>query len=307
MRINRLFSIMVILLSKDKVTAGELAEKFEVSTRTIYRDVEALSAAGVPIYANRGTGGGIALLDNYTISKTMMSDQDRKALLMALKSLQATRVLNIDAVMDKLSGLFSSISVDDWIEVDFSQWGDIEENAAQFDVIKNAILECQQIRFDYYNGQGKKTSRTVCPLKLIFKGRSWYLWAHCTLKNAFRLFKMSRIKSAVRQDVFFDRTAFETGGDMETFTNHAVRPDQMVDLTLKFKQDVLYLLYDYFEERDMQIQDDGTILLEVSYPRGEWIYGLLLSFGPSLEVVKPLSVRSEIADRLKKTIEIYNK
>lgn len=307
MRIDRLFSIMVILLNKDKVTASELAEKFEVSTRTIYRDVEALSAAGVPIYANRGSGGGIALLDNYTMSKTLISDQDKKALLSALKSVQATKVINIDTVMDKLSGLFSNITPHDWIEVDFSQWGETEEHAAQFDAIKNAILESRQIQFDYYNAQGHKTRRRVCPLKLVFKGRAWYLWAYCRLKKAFRLFKMCRIKAVEDMDVFFERTAFETDGHTETSIDHDVGLDQMVDLTLRFKKEVLYLLYDYFDERDMQMQEDGRVLLNVSYPRGEWIYGFLLSFGSSLEVVKPSSIRRELAGRLKKAIEIYNK
>ncbi|MGD9142787.1 MAG: HTH domain-containing protein, partial [Dehalococcoidia bacterium] len=123
MKINRLLEITLLLLNRGTVTAGELAERFGVSTRTIYRDIDDLSAVGVPVYTNKGRGGGVALLENYTFSKAMVTEQERDGLLLALKTLQATRYPDIDGIIDKIGALFKDAAAEDWVHVDFSPWG----------------------------------------------------------------------------------------------------------------------------------------------------------------------------------------
>ncbi|MEG0388680.1 MAG: HTH domain-containing protein, partial [Niameybacter sp.] len=117
MKINRLLEIVILLLNKKSITAKELANRFEVSTRTIYRDIDDLSAAGIPIYTNKGGGGGIALLEEYTLNKTLLSDLEKEQLLMTLKTLEATQYTKDNQIVEKLGILFSRQQDTDWVEV----------------------------------------------------------------------------------------------------------------------------------------------------------------------------------------------
>ena len=106
MKINRLFEITTILLNKGTVTAKELADRFGVSTRTIFRDIDVLSSAGVPVYMKKGSGGGISILENYVFSRTLISDQESESLLLAVKTLQATQYPEVDMVLGKMGAIF---------------------------------------------------------------------------------------------------------------------------------------------------------------------------------------------------------
>ncbi|MBN1693298.1 MAG: HTH domain-containing protein, partial [Dehalococcoidales bacterium] len=123
MKITRLLEITLILLNKKSVTAGQLAERFGVSTRTIYRDIDELSSAGVPVFTNKGSGGGISLLDNYAINKAMLTEHERDSLLLALKTLQSTRYPEIDAILEKIGAVFRKAAAADWVQIEFSPWG----------------------------------------------------------------------------------------------------------------------------------------------------------------------------------------
>jgi len=123
MKINRLTEIIIILLNKKIVTAKELADKFEVSTRTIYRDIEELSLSGIPVYMSKGKNGGISLLEEYSINKTILSDKDKQSLIVALKTLEATKYPEIDSVTNKISFMLNREELSNWIDIDFSKWG----------------------------------------------------------------------------------------------------------------------------------------------------------------------------------------
>jgi predicted DNA-binding transcriptional regulator YafY len=157
MQINRLFEIIYILLSKKSITANELAERFEVSVRTIYRDIDTLSSAGIPIYASQGKGGGISLLDDYVLDKSVLSDSEQNEILYALQSLTIAQAPEADKVLARLSSLFNKNRAN-WIEVDFSPWGSDKNRTCRFTVIKNAILNRQVIEFNYINSSGEKVS-----------------------------------------------------------------------------------------------------------------------------------------------------
>ncbi len=123
MKINRLLEITLILLNKSTVTARELADRFNVSTRTVYRDIDVLSTAGVPVFTNKGSGGGISLLDNYAINKALLTDHERDGLLLALKTLQATKYPEIDVILEKIGAVFKKATSIDWVQIEFSPWG----------------------------------------------------------------------------------------------------------------------------------------------------------------------------------------
>lgn len=194
MQINRLFETIYILLDKKTTTAKKLAERFEVSERTIYRDIETLSSAGIPIYASQGKGGGISLLDDYVLDKSILSEREQNEILYALQSLSVTKAPQTDQVLAKLSSLFHKNKTS-WIEVDFSPWGSDESSIGQFTVLKDAILSRRIIEFHYFNSSGEKSTRKVEPVKLVFKVNAWYLQAFCLTKNTNLTFKISRMSN----------------------------------------------------------------------------------------------------------------
>jgi predicted DNA-binding transcriptional regulator YafY len=148
MKINRLLEITLILLNKNTVTAAELADRFNVSTRTIYRDIDELSLAGVPIFTNKGNGGGITLLENYAINKALLTEYECDSILLALKTLQATKYPEIEAIPEKIGAVFKEAAVADWVHIEFSPWGTGPNEENKFLNIKKAILESS---YDDYN------------------------------------------------------------------------------------------------------------------------------------------------------------
>lgn len=173
MKINRLYEITTILLNKGTVTAKELADRFNVSTRTIYRDIDVLSTAGVPVYMNKGSGGGIALLENYAMNRALISEAESESLLIALKTLQATQYPQVDRALEKIGVLFKKVPDYDWVEVDFSPWGTVANEKNKFNEIKQAMLQRKVIRFAYVSGEGHRSNRLAEPVKLIFKENAW--------------------------------------------------------------------------------------------------------------------------------------
>ena len=301
MKMNRLFEITIILLNKGSVTAKELADRFGVSTRTIYRDIDVLSATGVPVYMNKGNGGGIHLLENYAINRTLISEQESENLLLAIKTLQATQYPELDMVMEKLGAIFRHAPGHDWVEVDFSPWGSTPNDQNKFNDIKRAMLQRQVLCFDYVNGEGHKSSRQAEPAKLLFKDNAWYLVAYCRQRLARRTFRISRMKNLkILSETFAPKTE-SVPEQAESKAGHAT----VVSLKLCFQAKVLNRLYDYFDDSLITPNADGSFTLQVSLPEGEWLYGYILSLGSFVEVQEPEQIRKIIASRLRQALKIY--
>lgn len=301
MQISRLFQIIYILLKKKSITAGELAEHFEVSVRTIYRDIDALSQAGIPIYTSQGKGGGISLIDNFVFDKSLFSEKEQDKILMALQSLSAIQYPELDNVLLKLSGLFRKNNIN-WIEVDFSNWGSSKKQKQVFSLLKDAILEQLVITFSYFNIYGEKKHRKVEPFKLIFKDKAWYLQGYCLEKMACRTFKINRMSDIhITEESCIHQNSLEL---MTTSANEAA--NEQVKLTLKISAEGAYRVYDDFAEENIIKNKDNSYTVIVSMPYGEWIYNYLLSFGTMLEVIEPQSVRNEISIRLDNMVNKYH-
>jgi predicted DNA-binding transcriptional regulator YafY len=301
MKINRLFEITTILLNKGTVTARELADRFEVSTRTIYRDIDVLSSAGVPVYMNKGNGGGISLLENYAMDRTLISEQESESLLLAVKTLQVTKYPQLDTVLQKMGSIFKNASNHDWVEIDFSHWGSMPNEKNKFNDIKSAMLQRQVIRFEYVNADGYKSSRLAEPEKLLYKGNSWYLIAYCRQQQSRRIFRISRLKNVevltkkFVQKILPESEAKEISG--------VSKP--LVQLKLRFQAKVLNRLYDDFDDSFITKNDDGSFNIEVAFPEDEWVYSYLLSFGSFVEVLEPKHIRKIITDRMKQALLFY--
>jgi len=302
MKINRLFEITIILLNKGTITAKELADRFEVSTRTIYRDIDILSSTGIPVYMNKGNRGGISLLENYVINKTLISDKERESLLLAVKTLQATKYPELDIVLEKFGAMFkNTLNNDDWVEIDFSHWGSIPNEKNKFNDIKRAMLERKVIHFEYVNSDGHRSSRLAEPEKLIFKGNSWYLVAYCRQRQGHRTFRISRLKNLeVRSEEYAPKIlSRQQTEEMKEVSK------PLVQLKLRFQAKVLNRLYDDFDDSFIIENDDGSFDVDITFPEDEWVYGYIMSFGSSVEVLKPAHIRKIIAEEMKQALKMY--
>lgn len=302
MKLNRLLEITTILLNKKTVTAAELAERFNVSPRTIYRDIDVLSASGIPVFSTQGSKGGISILEEFTINRTALSSSERDSILFALKTLQTTKYPDIDNILDKLGNALKTNSVD-WISIDFSPWGSNPNSYNKFSDIKNAIMHSTVIEIDYINSNNQKSRRKIEPLRLIFKSQAWYLWGFCTAKQDYRTFRISRIKNVFTTNQSFDRSAVHIINENPKAAPNLYNP--FIHLVLQFSEAALFRLYDDYDDDMIRKNDDGTYTLELDFPEDEWVYGYILSFGAHVVVVEPDHVRDIIKERAQKINELY--
>lgn len=291
---NRLFEIVYILMQKRKTTAKELADRFEVSTRTIYRDIETLSGANIPIYASKGKNGGIGLLDEYVLNKTILSEEEQNQILFALQGMKKVKGEDEKDILEKLSILFNK-KINDWIKIDFSNWGNIQEE--RFDIIKSAILNKQLVQFTYYNSNGEKSKRIVEPLQIWFKDKSWYLVSYCKLKQDYRIFKITRIKEVTMLQEHFKRELPKQENEKHNF--------KIIKLELEINKAMTYRVYDEFESKEITKKEDGNFIIKVKYPENEWVYGYILSFGEYAKVLNPSYAKNIIKDKLQKNLKNY--
>ena len=302
MRTERLYNIVAILLSKNTVSASDLAERFDVSTRTIYRDIDVLSVAGVPVYMKKGRGGGIALMEGYKLDKTMLGDEEIESIMMSVGAMSATGYSGVDNVVDKISSIFKNHKPDDWVDVDFTEWDSAKSPDSSFQKIKTAILERRWVRLSYFSAYGQRTERKLAPLKLMFKSRSWYVPSYCAEKKDTRLFKLSRMRDIELTDERFER---------EKYLKIQQKPKEksphfeIVHLKMRFRPEAAYLLYDWYAEDNIKIQADGTYLVTARFPMDEWVYSHILSYGDNVELLEPEYVREEIKKRLKNILATY--
>lgn len=299
MQINRLLEIVYILLDKKQVTAKQLAEQFQVSQRTIYRDIDALSAAGIPVYTNKGKGGGIRLLDQFVLGKSMLSDKEQMDILSSLQGLNALNVPDVEPVLNKLAAIFNKNSTS-WIDVDFSRWGSDSTEQEKFNMLKAAILNRNVVTFDYFSSYGEKTERIVEPVKLIFKGQGWYIYGFCRWKNDFRMFKVTRIKNLICSMETFSR---EIPGDI--WNDSLDMNNRTVKLVLKIESRMAYRVYDEFDQDSIAKNPDGSFVVQVNYIEDEWVYGYILSYGNDAEVIEPEHVRDIIQKKLEASLRKY--
>lgn len=299
MKINRLFEIVYMLLNKDNLTARMLAEHFEVSPRTIYRDIETLCEAGIPIYMQQGKGGGITLMNHFVLDKSVLSKEEREALLGALETLKIAP--QSAEVLSRISSLLGE-RTKNWLKVDFSEWG--RESNEYFLQIKEAILKMQILTMTYYNGQGEESRRKIAPLQLCFKHRNWYLKAYCYEKKALRLFKLGRMQQLEVTEDYFEK-------DIENCLEQEIKAQTfeagISPIELLIGPQLAYRVYEEFSSEEIQRQEDGSFKVIVYYPEDEWLYGYLLSFGPSLEVLSPSSLQIALKCRLEKMLASYEK
>jgi len=299
MQISRLFEIVYILLDKKSVTAGELSEHFAVSRRTICRDIDTLSMAGIPVYTTRGKGGGVRLLPEFVLNKSILSEQEQHEILSALHGLSNVKTDESAQILQKLSTRFNKTTTN-WLEVDFSGW--THENDF-FNDFKTAIWERRVVEFDYYNKHGGKTFRRVEPTQIWFKSKAWYLKGFCLVKQGMRLYKLSRIKNlVVTEEVFAERDSLVVSGDPSLGMYEG---GKNINLKLRIEPEKAYRVFDDFYESMVEKQPDGSFIATVTWPEDHWLYDFILSFGKHIEVLEPAHLREIIKSEAEQIAKKY--
>lgn len=291
MQTGRLFEIVYILMEKKTVTADELARRFEVSKRTILRDIDKLSAAGIPVYASPGRGGGISIMEDYVLNKAALSKEEQEYIVMALQNMTVTGAADKNTA-DKIRSFFGKESAD-WIEVDFSRWGNRRTDTEKFDVLKSSILKSNAIEFKYIDPYGRESERKINPLKLVFKSKAWYLQGFDVGKDDYRTFKIDRMSEIKITDTEFDRMDFHVPPIESEFGGESILVEMIFPPKLAFR------VYEEFDDSAIERDDDGNMRVMVRMPEDDWLYSYLMSFGKSVTVVQP----KEVADKLKRKHE----
>lgn len=292
MQESRLFRIVYYLLDKGRATAPELAEHFEVSVRTIYRDIDTLSGAGIPIYAETGRNGGIYLMKGFVLDKAVLSDEEKQEILLAIQSLNIAQ--NNDEIIRKLSAIFN-LNTDNWLEIDFSRWGTPHSDNRKFEQLKSAVIHQKCVKIAYANSCGEITERIIQPLKLLYKSMSWYLKAYCTLKQDYRIFKLTRIMNI---EVLTDSFSNKEFPKLEMTSTPVYKK-----IILRFPKEAAYRVYDEFDITQVKIQTNGDLIVSTEMPEDAWLIGYLLTFGTQVDIIEPMYLKNILAEQARKIYE----
>lgn len=302
MKTDRLIGILSVLLQQERSTAPELAAKFEVSRRTINRDIEALCKAGIPICTFQGAGGGIGIMEGYRMDRTLLTSKDMQMILAGLRSLDSVSGSSYyGQLMEKLKpGSSDFISGRDSVLIDLSSWSK-ESLAPKISLIQDAVEERRQITFYYYAPGGNGT-RNIEPYYLIFKWSSWYVWGWCLKRKDFRLFKLNRMEELRKTDLGFEPRKVP----MPDLSNERIFPAN-IRVRALFELETKWRLVEEFGPRCFEVQKDGKLLFQMDYTDEDTLVNWLLTFGEKVEVLEPESVRARLLETVKRIVWFYEK
>ncbi len=300
MKIDRLIGILSILLQKDKITAPELADRFEVSRRTISRDIEDLCKAGIPIRTAQGAGGGISIMDGYRMDRTLLTSKDMQMILAGLRSLDSVSGSSYyGQLMEKLqTGSSEIISGRDYMLIDLSSWYRASL-APKIEVIQSAIEKRHLLEFNYFAPSGE-SERRIEPYYLVFKWSSWYVWGWCRGREDFRLFKLNRMDKVVESGQDFA----ERNVPMPDLSTERIFPGG-IKVKALFAPDVKWRLVEEFGPQCFTETEDGRLLFTADYTDAENLVTWMLSFGAKAEVPEPAAIRDELRRIAVETGKIY--
>ena len=288
MKIDRLIGILSILLQRDKVTAPELAEQFEVSRRTIQRDIEALCKAGIPVATAQGAGGGISIVDGYRIDRALLTSSDMQAILAGLKSLgSVSGTRRYALLMEKLqAGASSVLAGDNHILIDLASWYKASLSE-KIELLHSAIEQGRTVRFHYYAPTGE-SDRTVEPYYLVFQWASWYVWGWCRGKEDFRLFKLNRMSGLSVGEGFQKRAAAYPDLRSERVFPANYRVKAVISGKYKWR-----LIEEYGADCYDELPD-GNCLFSCGFTDRNQILTWILSFQGDAELLEPEEFRGEL-------------
>ncbi|QIB58510.1 helix-turn-helix transcriptional regulator [Blautia producta] len=308
MKVDRLVSIIMILLDKKRIGAQELADMFEVSPRTIYRDIDAINMAGIPVRGASGVGGGFEIMQEYKVDKKVFSTADLSALLMGLTSL--SNMIRGEELVHALAKVKSFIPADrakdielkvNQICIDLSPWTGNSSIQPYFEMIKEALQENRLLTFEYIAHHGNKGARTVEPYQLVLKNSHWYLQGYCHKRNDYRLFRLSRMSNLQMQEETF--TARDYQKPILDFAEFL--ETMQTKIKIRIHKSIMDRVLDYCTYEDFFTDDDEYYLVNFPFIENEYHYDILLSFGNKCECLEPAHIRAEMRRRIHDIATIY--
>jgi len=307
MKLDRMLYIITYLLNHKKVKAQELAEQFEVSVRTIYRDIDAIAQAGIPIVTYQGMDGGIGIVDGFKLDKNLLTGEEISKIVNALKGIQSINEdVKVKLLIEKLSGLTEHanlIPAVNEIMIDLSSWSRFDQLEKGIRKIKDAIRDHKLIHFKYFTND-RLTDRRVEPYQIIFKQSNWYLYAYCRLRNDFRLFKIRRMSDLLILEEGFQPRPFVIE---ELEWNDSSDGELFQQIVVLFDPVMKHSIDDIFGVENYEYLEDGRLRVNFNLPAGSWIYGFLMSFGDKAEIVEPHDLREKISIMAESISKVYRK
>ena len=310
MRLDRLFAITVMLLNRERVSARELADYFEVSVRTIYRDVEAINQAGIPLVSYAGHQGGFAILDSYKLNHQFLCRNDMVTLLGTLRGVNAAfQSREMDLVIEKFTSIMPQTQAGelsaalDEIIFDVVPWGLPQPKLSLLQTVRQAVHEKRLLQITYRNLELEECRRIIEPISLVNKGAAWYVFAFCRLKEDHRIFRISRMEEVTPlPQSFTDR-----GVRYETYLAEQPQRDdhEPVDVIIRFDERVKYQVMENFDPEGISPDGQGGVLVHMQAEKSEWLCAIILSYGEHAEVLSPEWMRVELQQRISSMQQLY--
>ncbi|GMX66549.1 YafY family protein [Paenibacillus elgii] len=302
MKLERLISIIYKLLNHEVLSASMLAEEFQVSQRTIYRDIDVICAAGFPVVSYQGTNGGYGMMDGYKMDKSLLGSYDVNSLITVLRSLSTVfEDERAQGTIERLQTIgpehrTTSLSVD------------LETRRTEPDALRHlrtAITRRNIIRFDYVNVKNERTTRDMEPLRLHFKYRNWYVYGFCRTRRDYREFRLSRMLN-----LFLTQETFEPHHEVpeEAALPNKGWQDQLEDVVIRVWPEALAEVMDQFHQAGKQFHDNGSMTLRIPVYQplqARWLWTILLSFGSGAEVLEPPALRRIVKEQLQNALKLY--
>lgn len=306
MKIDRLLGIVIYLLNHDIVNAGVLAEKFEVSPRTIQRDMTVLNLAGIPVTSVHGSNGGYGIMDSFKLKKQITDKNDYINIVTALKGMcSAYDNKKLSETLEKLlsvSGRKQQTDAD--VKLDFSVSREGRYIDDYLKIVQKAINEKHIIKFEYTDSVGKKTLQSAEPITALYKWYSWYLFAYSLSKNDYRMFKIARMRNPEISEKFFPDKYQDIDKLLAEHEKHDVR--RYLNVKLLCKSSIRISAEEYFPNGNIAELENGDFILDFTAPEGErgWM-GILLTYGSKIKILEPRDLKEAFIKKAEEIIETY--
>lgn len=309
MKIDRMLTIIVMLLNRNRISAKELAEKFEISVRTVYRDIDTINMAGIPIISHPGNNGGFGIMENYKLDHQLLTLNNMCSMLSALKGVNSTlEDIELESSIEKLRNLIPQDKAHhvnlhmEQIIINMLPWRHTPKQKQRVKIIQSAITQSQLVSITYRNNASETSTRQIEPMSLIFKGYTWYLFAYCQLKTDFRVFRISRIIDLQVQDERFKRRE----KSYHQIEQASMKQVPSTPITLKFSPQVRTRVEDSFDRENIEVLSTGELIVTAHFPDEELYYPMIFSFGEHVEVLGPERIRGAVASKIKSMQEKYH-
>ncbi|MEC0170527.1 YafY family protein [Paenibacillus graminis] len=301
-KVERLISIIMILLKKDVVPASEFAQLFHVSKRTILRDMETLSLSNIPVYSVNGVHGGYGIMDEYKVDKRLLSSSDLENILTALGGLEQILISDeVEVTIKKIEAMVSPLSPKGPIELSFYEWAGRSEILQTLKICQESILKRRLVSFDYIDKNGTTTNRIVEPYQLHFSETSWYLKGFCLHRQRYRTFKLSRIDHLHMEKNTFNPRDYSLEQEHE-----ASYQPQLAAIKALISPGIKDQFIERYGRKSIENYSSDYFLATIHVPQNSIGFQFLASFGTNLEIVEPQTYVDEFRNYLIKMVEKYS-